>query len=80
MPFSKLQDRPEDDECTENTNLSTLSMKELENKIQEARNQRQRLLNEIAEQVTSLNIKEAERRMIDSFIDTLNYLKKSMEK
>lgn len=49
---------------------------ELDKKIQEAKNEKQRLLNDINEQVTNLKISEAERRMVDSFIDTLNDLKK----
>ena len=50
-------------------------MTELDKKIQEAKNEKQRLLNDISEQLTNLKVREAERRMMDSFIDELNDLK-----
>ena len=50
-------------------------MSEIEKKIQHAKNSRQSLFNEIAELQTRLRVKEAERSMVDSFIDMLNDLK-----
>jgi len=53
-------------------------MEEIDKKIQEAKNEKQKLLNHISEQMTEIKIKEAERRLMDSFIDQLNDLKKKL--
>jgi len=50
-------------------------MEEIEKKIQEAKNEKQKIENDIAEKMTMLRIREAELRAMDSFIDVLNDLK-----
>ena len=50
-------------------------MTEIEKKIQEAKNERQNIKNNIAERMTMLRVREAELRAIESFIDQLNDLK-----
>lgn len=46
----------------------------LEKAIQQAKNERSRLDNDISEMRTMLRIREAERSAINSFIDVLNDL------
>jgi uncharacterized protein YutE (UPF0331/DUF86 family) len=53
-------------------------MNEIEKKIQEAKNHRQSILNQMTELSTELRIREAQRMSIDSFIDMLNDLNKKM--
>jgi len=50
-------------------------MTEIDKKIQEVKNQRQNVKNDIAEKMTILRIREAELRAIESFVDQLNDLK-----
>ncbi len=50
-------------------------MTEIEKKIQEAKNERQNIKKDIAEKITMLRVREAELRLIESFIDQLNDLK-----
>ena len=54
-------------------------MTEIEKKIQEAKNERQNIKNDIAEKITMLRVREAELRAIESFIDQLNDLKNKIE-
>ena len=54
-------------------------MTEIEKKIQEAKNERQNIKNDIAEKMTMLRVREAELRAIESFIDQLNDLKNKIE-
>jgi len=54
-------------------------MTEIEKKIQEAKNERQNIKNDIAEKRTMLRVREAELRAIESFIDQLNDLKNKIE-
>ena len=51
-------------------------MSNIDKKIQELKNAKQSASNEIVELNTRLRVKEAERRMLDEFIDVLNELKK----
>lgn len=54
-------------------------MTEIEKKIQEVKNERQNIKNDIAEKMTMLRVREAELRSIESFIDQLNDLKSKTE-
>ena len=54
-------------------------MTEIEKKIQEAKNERQIIKKDIAEKMTMLRVREAELRVIESFIDQLNDLKNKIE-
>ena len=54
-------------------------MTEIEKKIQEVKNERQNIKNDIAEKMTMLRVREAELRAIESFIDQLNDLKNKTE-
>ena len=55
-------------------------MNEIDYKIQEAKNERQNIKNDIAEKVTMLKVREAELRAMESFIDQLNDLNVKQEK
>ena len=54
-------------------------MTEIEKKIQEVKNERQNIKNDIAEKMTMLRVREAELRAIESFVDQLNDLKNKTE-
>lgn len=54
-------------------------MTAIDKKIQEAKNHRQSIKNDIAEKTTLLKVREGELRAIESFIDVLNDLKRQQE-
>lgn len=55
-------------------------MKEIEIKIKQAINERDSIKYLINELQTKLQVKEAEKRLVDTFIDQLNDLKSKLEK
>jgi hypothetical protein len=59
--------------------LNKQIMTEIEKKIQEVKNERQNIKNDIAEKMTMLRVREAELRAIESFVDQLNDLKNKTE-
>ena len=54
-------------------------MNEIEKLIQETKNERNNLKKDVNEKMTLIRIREAELRLVESFIDELNGLKHRME-